>query len=150
MIYFSLYSDAIKRGFRPCRICRPKQKQELSISVPSGGRIRPGETTDVLDHLCDEFDYEHHMDGALYYISTPVGKWRMNAAERPVDLWHINLTNQRSPDYHKQPRLLLSLSDTFWYIYRHDKDLLERQPTVDDMDDLMEQIDYELDQLGII
>ena len=147
---FSQFSQARAKGLTPCRFCRPSIKNDLRISVPSGGRIRPGETTAILDHLCDEYGYDHHMDGALYFIETPVGKWKLDTSGCPVDLWHINLTNQRSPDYHKQPRLLLSLSDTFWYIYRHDRQLLERQPAIDDMDDLLRQVDAELEYLDAI
>ena len=48
-----------------------------------------------------------------------------------VDGWysleHINLiTNPRCQTYHVQPRLFLSLRDTFDYIIHHDKTLLKR------------------------
>lgn len=38
----------------------------------------------------------------------------------PIRLGHINLA-YKSIEYHKQPKLFLSLRDTFYYILRHDK-----------------------------
>ena len=47
---------------------------------------------------------------------------------RPVRLEHINLVSQpqNTKKYHVQPRLFLSLKDTFNYIMRHDSTLMKR------------------------
>ena len=51
-----------------------------------------------------------------------VGKWKIDMDMRPVRLEHINLVSQQenTKKYHVQPRLFLSLKDTFDYIMRHD------------------------------
>lgn len=47
---------------------------------------------------------------------------------RPVRLEHINLVSQpqNTKKYHVQPRLFLSLKDTFDYIMRHDSTLMKK------------------------
>lgn len=47
-----------------------------------------------------------------------VGKWKIDMDLRPVRLEHINLISQpeNTKKYHVQPRLFLSLKDTFDYI----------------------------------
>lgn len=58
-------------------------------------------------------------------METEVGIWRINTASSPYRLDHINLT--MTPDnrteFHRQPRLFLSLRDAFYYIKRHDEGL---------------------------
>ena len=147
---FSHFKHATGRGFTPCKLCKPSPKDDLVISVPSGSAIRPNETTGLLDHLCGEYGYRHSRDEWFYYINTPVGKWKLDITARPIDLWHINLVNNPNADYHRQPRLILSLSDAFWYIHRHDKTLLERMPVLDDIDAVIRQMDDELRQLGAL
>jgi hypothetical protein len=55
------------------------------------------------------------------------GKWRIDMSLRPVRLEHINLVTERgnTKKFHTQPRLFLSLKDTFDYIMRHDSKLIE-------------------------
>ena len=57
-----------------------------------------------------------------------VGKWKIDMDLRPVRLEHINLVSQpeNTKKYHVQPRLFLSLKDTFDYIMRHDNALMKR------------------------
>jgi hypothetical protein len=45
-------------------------------------------------------------------------------------------------DYHKQPRLFLSLVDTFAYIQKHDKQLLEQSGTENEDEELCNQSVY--------
>ena len=51
----------------------------------------------------------------------------MELTRRPAHLEHINLLIGQAKDYHVQPRLFLSLQDTFDYILRHDRSLLAQQ-----------------------
>lgn len=74
----------------------------------------------------------HAIDGDEHYtpnydIETAVGKWRLDTRTYPVDVYHINLaTSPKESTYHKQPRLFLSLADTFEYIRRHDSSLTQK------------------------
>lgn len=60
-------------------------------------------------------------------METMVGRWKIDASTRPVRLAHINLVREpeNTEDYHVQPRLFLSLRDTFDYILRHDYALIK-------------------------
>ena len=46
---------------------------------------------------------------------------------RPVHLEHINFITKpgNTKEFHRQPRLFLSLKDAFDYIIRHDSKLIE-------------------------
>lgn len=125
---YARYDYAVGKGLTPCKHCKPSRKHDLIISVPTGGKIREDETSAILDSLCEAYGYPHKKCDYLYYISTPVGKWRLHIEKRPVELWHINLVKVRgsADEYHKQPRLLLSLTDTFHYIHDHDKGLMKQ------------------------
>ena len=125
---YARYDYAVSKGLTPCKCCRPSRKHDLIITVPTGGKIRKEETSALLDSLCETYGYSYKKCDYLYYISTPVGKWRLHIEKRPVELWHINLVNARgsTDEYHKQPRLLLSLTDTFHYIHDHDKGLMKQ------------------------
>lgn len=122
---FALYEDAVRRGLSPCKHCKPKQKEGIHISIPISSHVRRGETPEMLDSLCDIAGYKHEYADPYYYITTPIGKWRLEVHARPVKLDHINLV--RAPieweHYHQQPRIFLSLSDTFSYIDQHDRTL---------------------------
>ena len=124
---YSRYQDAVKRGFVPCKQCRPTSKHDLPVTMYRDSRIREGENTEMLDALCDANGYRHQLCGPYYCISTPVGKWRIHETQRPVELWHVNLVNCRgsSEEYHRQPKLILSLQDTFHYIHDHDRALMK-------------------------
>ncbi|MBE5809670.1 MAG: hypothetical protein E7318_01915 [Clostridiales bacterium] len=122
---FALYEDAIRKGLAPCKQCKPKQKDGIHVSIPITSHERSGESAAMLDSLCDASGYEHEYAPPYYYIVTPVGKWRLDVHARPVKLDHINLVRASIDwaEYHKQPRIFLSLSDTFSYIERHDRSL---------------------------
>jgi len=57
-----------------------------------------------------------------------VGRWKIDVSAHPYIVYHINrvMAQHNEHDYHRQPRLFLSLADTFEYIQRHDKQLMER------------------------
>ena len=122
---FARYQDAVRSGYRPCRICKPSSKSDIILSVPIYHRERTDETPDHLDALCEIHGYPHSYEEPYYFLKTPVGKWRLNTETYPVDVYHINLLKTpRAEEYHKQPRLFLSLTDTFRYIQNHDSRLL--------------------------
>ena len=100
------------------------------MSIPLSNYTRFGETLDLLDAMCDEFGYTHQYDDRCYIIVTPVGKWRIDVYARPVKVEHVNfVTSGQNAGYHKQPRIFLSLTDTFNYIQRHDQSLEEKLHT---------------------
>jgi len=124
---FARYRDAARLGLLPCRKCRPTAKHDLCVSVYREGKLREGETIEMLENLCEKHGYEHDYSQPYCYISTPVGKWKIHEKVRPVELWHVNLIRCRGSRevYHRQPKLLLSLTDTFRYIHDHDRALMK-------------------------
>lgn len=123
---FARYTQATARGFEPCKCCKPSPKHDLPMPVPKGSRVRPQETAELLNRRCRECGYRGRQEGGFYYIETPVGKWKLDISARPVDLWHINLVMNPGGGFHKQPCLILSLTDAFRYIHHHDRALMER------------------------
>lgn len=125
---FAKYQDAVHAGFSPCRHCKPSAKQDVVYSIPITNKERYGETTDTLIQLCTEHCLPFEYDMQYFTMQTMVGKWRIDMNSRPVHLEHINLVTERgnTKKFHKQPRLFLSLKDTFDYIIRHDSTLIER------------------------
>ena len=138
---FATCGEAAHAGLRPCKLCRPSSKYDVPVSVPIYQTQREGETPEVLDALCDGCGYTHSSNGSAYYIETPVGRWKLLTDTVPVDVYHINLASsflkkkpglRASSDdrpldaegYHKQPRLFLSLADTFRYIRKHEHQLM--------------------------
>lgn len=121
---FGTYKEAVRAGLTPCRKCKPTAKHDMKLSVPITNRVRENERIEELEAMCADEGYSHYMEGAYFYLETPVGKWKINACEVPVKLEHINLV--RAPyekRYHEQPRIFLSFIDTFDYIKRHDEEL---------------------------
>ena len=125
---FSHYNDAIRAGHTPCKYCKPSQKNDISFAIPITSRKRDHETVMDLVALCDAHGYPYDEARFPFVFRTPVGCWKIDAEQAPYVLYHINLTN--TPDdescFHRQPRLFLSLADTFEYIHRHDAQLQER------------------------
>ena len=118
---FETYNDAIKAKFVPCRHCKPTSKHDLKLSVPIYNQIRENESIQNLEKMCRSEGFECYTEGNLFHIITPVGKWRVHAYSIPIRLEHINLSmNPEETNYHDQPRLLLSFTDVFIYIKRHD------------------------------
>ena len=125
---FALYQEAINAGFTPCKECKPTKKHQITVSIPLSNYTRYGETIGMLDAMCDEAGFKHEYADPFYTITTSVGKWRINANARPVQVRHVNfVVSGKQADYHRQPRIFLSLTDTFNYILRHDRSLEEKQ-----------------------
>ena len=124
---FPRYRDAVQAGYSPCRLCKPTAKQDIPYSIPITSQVRPGECCETLAQWCSEHRLLFQHDERYFILRTAAGKWRIHMCLRPVQLEHINLiTNPRCQTYHVQPRLFLSLRDTFDYIIHHDKTLLNR------------------------
>lgn len=121
---FSAYSEAVCSGYTPCRKCRPTPKHDMKLSVPINSRVRKGEKAEDIESLCDNAGWVHYREEERLYLETPVGKWYINTSGSPISLYHINLVmTPKNQVYHVQPRLFLSLADTFEYIKRHDAKL---------------------------
>lgn len=125
---FSRFQDALRAGHTPCRLCRPTAKLDIECSFPIDSRTRPGESVDDLAALCAEAGYPCSTDAPFFFFETAVGRWKIDFSSRPYIVYHINRV--RAPDnaydYHRQPRLFLSLLDIFAYIQRHDQKLIQR------------------------
>lgn len=124
---FPRYQDAVRAGYTPCRRCHPTAKQNADFSIPITNRERVGESAATLARLCRKHGLPHRYDEQCFELETAAGKWRVELTRRPVHLEHINLLIGQAKDYHVQPRLFLSLQDTFDYILRHDRSLLAQQ-----------------------
>lgn len=122
---FSRYKDAIRSGHTPCKYCKPNAKQDIVCPIPINNRKRADECVGDLETLCNEHGYPFQFENGMFLFSTPVGKWKINTMQKPYTVEHINLVTRPGNEfyYHRQPRLFLSLLDTFEYIHRHDKDL---------------------------
>lgn len=120
---FRRYGDAVHFGYSPCRRCKPNAKQDVVFSIPITSQERVGETSDTLVRLCKDHGISFWHDERYFVLHTQVGRWRIDISARPVRLEHINLVREPNniDHYHVQPRLFLSLRDTFFYILRHDR-----------------------------
>lgn len=123
---FAWYKDATRAGYRPCKCCKPEPKHDVVISLPIYSTERSGESSGMLKGLCNRYGYKHWREAALTYIETEVGIWRLNTGSSPYRLEHINLvmTPDNRTEFHRQPRLFLSMRDAFYYIKRHDEGLI--------------------------
>lgn len=128
---FPRYQDAVHAGYSPCRHCKPSPKQDVKFSIPITNKERYGETTDTLIQLCTQHCLPFEYDLRYFTLQTMAGKWRIDINSRPVRLEHINLVTEpgNKKKFHTQPRLFLSLQDTFDYIMRHDRSLIETMQT---------------------
>lgn len=133
---FPRYQDAVRAGYSPCRHCKPSPKQDVKFSIPITNKERCGETTDTLIQLCTKHCLPFEYDMRYFTLQTMAGKWRIDMNLRPVRLEHINLVTERgnTKKFHTQPRLFLSLKDTFDYIMRHDSKLIEEIVAKDKQD----------------
>lgn len=122
---FARYSDAVRAGLKPCRICKPTQKHDITKSVPIYQKTRKTETVEDLDRMCDQLGWAHVYEEPEYRIETPAGKWKIITGTMPVDVFHINkVTQPDETNYHKQHRLFISMTDTIKYIRQHDESLI--------------------------
>lgn len=125
---FSTFSEAVRSGYLPCRKCRPSAKYDAKFSIPIGSRTRNGEKVSDLVALCVKAGYSYLVEADRFFLQTPVGKWQIHLDAAPIKLDHINLvTDPDAKEYHEQPRLFLSLFDTFKYIKRHDDTLARKK-----------------------
>lgn len=123
---FRTYKEAIKAGLLPCRKCKPSPKQDLVISVPIDSKKRADDGLISLEEQCRCAGYKYQCDDIYFHIETPVGKWKIDIFSNPIKVEHINLTHRsNSKNFHEQPRVFLSFTDTFNYIKRHDDKLIK-------------------------
>lgn len=125
---YARYNDAIRDGRTPCKLCRPTQKMDILYVFSGTDHERPDDTVKNLKKLCEEQNFPYTVKDEFFYLETPVGKWKIRISSKPYTLFHINLVNapDNEDDYHQQPRLFMSLQDTFEYIHQHDRKLLIR------------------------
>lgn len=125
---FATYNDARRNGYTPCKKCKPSSKHDATLSIPITNRIRTDEKIEDLALLCEKHEYTYSEEECYFNIETPVGKWKINLSSSPITLEHINLVKTPGvKTYHKQPRIFLSLLDTFEYIRRHDSELAKKK-----------------------
>lgn len=124
---FSRYKDAIRSGHTPCKLCKPTAKLDIAYSIPITNQKRKGESINDLKALCTEHGYAYEIADSYFCFTTAVGKWKIDYSSNPYIVYHINRVRapQNEFDYHRQPRLFLSLLDTFEYIQRHDQWLMD-------------------------
>lgn len=136
---FSRYKDAIRSGHTPCKFCKPTAKLDIECSIPITNKRRKGESISDLETLCTEQGYTYEIADQYFCFTTAMGKWKIDFSSNPYIVYHINRvrTPNNEHDYHRQPRLFLSLLDTFEYIQRHDRKLMDRTPS---------RMDQELDK----
>lgn len=120
---FSMYYEANRAGYRPCKCCKPTAKHDILVSLPIYSTERVNESVGELKKLCLQSRIQYWEDSGLSYIKTAVGIWRVNTNHTPYRLEHINLLKNPNnhTEFHRQPRLFLSLADVVRYIKRHDQ-----------------------------
>ena len=119
---FGMYHEANRAGYRPCKCCKPTSKHDILVSLPIYSTERFNESIDDLKKLSAQANIQYWEDSGLCYMKTNVGIWRVNTNHTPYRLEHINLikTPHNRTEFHRQPRLFLSLADVIRYIKRHD------------------------------
>lgn len=121
---YRTYQEALNTGHTPCKICKPSAKNNVVMSIPISNRQRDSESVTEIETMCKNSGFVCEYDEDFFYIQTSVGKWAIDLKTYPVRLFHINLiVDARTEEYHTQPRVFLSLTDTFLYIKRHDTSL---------------------------
>ena len=106
---------------QPCKCCRPSSKQDMIFSIPITSRNRGDENIAEIKKLCHDVKFRFYQAGNELNIETPCGKWKIDARMRPYVIHHShNQSVSKASDYHRQPRMFLSLLDVFEYIHRHD------------------------------
>ena len=141
IVGFDTFAHATSAGYTPCKVCKPTKKQDIVASIPFGNKVRAEESLEDLQNLARQFGYENKLENDELLVSTPVGKWKICLSKRPVFLKHLNLAKKtEGTEYHKQPRMFLSLIDALNYIHRHDSSIVNRlaeglSGDVDDADD---------------
>lgn len=122
---FKYFNQAIRAGLSPCRYCKPTAKQNIAVSVPFSNRVREHDTVELLSLLCAKAGYSCEVNQSSVVIRTPVGVWQFDTETSPIRVDHMHLKETAS-QFHRQPRVFLSLYDTFAYIRRHDQRIMEQ------------------------
>ena len=121
---YRTYQEALNSGHTPCKKCKPSSKNDVVLSIPITDRQRDSESVSEIEAMCKNSGFTCEYDEDFFYLDTLVGRWKIDLNSYPVRLYHINLlVDARTEEYHTQPRVFLSLTDTFLYIKRHDASL---------------------------
>lgn len=121
---YRTYREALQAGRTPCKMCKPSAKNDAVLSIPITNRKRDSESVYDIKRMCQNSGFSCQYNEEFFYLQTPVGKWKIDLNSYPVRLFHINLmVDARTEEYHTQPHVFLSLTDTFLYIKRHDASL---------------------------
>lgn len=120
---FAHYDHALEEGYRPCKYCKPTDAHDVFVSLPIFTKERDNDSPRLLRSLCVQHRIRFWRESDLFYMETAVGIWRIDTGSTPYRLAHINLLKEpeNRTDFHRQPRLFLSLKDAFYYIKRHDQ-----------------------------
>ena len=93
----------------------------MVYSIPITNRDRGEENLTEFAKLCIDAKFRVSQEGSEVNIETPYGKWKLDPGMKPYIIFHRNhLRPKNVEEYHRQPRLFLSLQDVFEYIYRND------------------------------
>lgn len=138
---FATYKEAVCRRLTPCRFCKPSAKHDILYPAHIDSKIQENESTEVLVTRCQQNGYPYQQTDDKFLFETPVGRWMIHTDASPYVVYHINLvmTPNNHTGYHRQPRLFLSLLDTFRYIQKHDKALAASIQHTDCNQDSMNQ-----------
>ncbi len=118
---FSLYADALHAGFKPCRICNPSEKYDMSHTIPLTSRVREKESPDSLLELCSQYAFDAVYDEPFLSVTTPAAQWRFSLQQTPPI--YIKHKPGNAKVFHRQHRIFLSYTDVIQYIARHDKQI---------------------------
>ena len=123
---FGRYFEASRAGYQPCKCCKPTDKHDIIVSLPTYSSHRHEDAKDTLPALCIRSHILYWEENDLSYMRTDAGIWRLSTKQTPYRLEHINLLMMPNncTDFHRQPRLFLPLADGVRYIKKHDGDLL--------------------------
>ncbi len=113
---YARFNEAYRFG-RPCKYCKPSPTNDIVASVPMKQQIRPDETVEQIDAICESLGLKHESKIDAYYIETPVAHWKLMVGTFPLEVRHMP---KDANGYHKQHRTFLSMTDTVEYIRRHD------------------------------
>ena len=94
----------------------------MIYSIPITSRNRGEEDIADIKKLCKEVKFGFYQASNELIIETPCAKWKIDARMKPYVIFHSNGKSvTKASDYHRQPRMFLSLQDVFEYIHRHDR-----------------------------
>ena len=120
---FSRAKDAIRDGYRPCRMCKPTTRKGLEMTLPFFSKAVPGESDEVVRERCLESRHIYRIVDSCSEIETGFGIWQIKSGSITYLPYHINkvVEPNNTTDFHQQPHIFLSLSDVVAYIINHDR-----------------------------